>query len=171
MTAVRKTSLSLLLQEFNYPVSLAHEAVTVFLQARNQVTPYPDVVPVLKKLAKIYPLTSITNGNADVQYTPLNTYFHFSLTPAIVGTAKPSPDIFHRALDQAGVEPHQAIHIGDHPECDVMAAQQVGMQTIWINRSGIHWPADLPPPDATIQDFYGLEHFLSRQTQKLKTNL
>jgi putative hydrolase of the HAD superfamily len=163
LTAVRTTSLSLLLKEFGYPLALAQEAITVFLEARNRVTPYSDVVPVLERLARIYRLASLTNGNADVQCTPLKTHFHFSLTPAIVGAAKPAPDMFHKALEQAGVEPHQAVHIGDHPECDIIAAQQVGMHAIWINRTETSWPADLPPPDVTIKDFYELEYWLSQE--------
>ncbi|MGR6034537.1 MAG: HAD family hydrolase [Candidatus Nitrosoglobus sp.] len=165
LTAVRTASLSLLLQEFGYPLDLAQEAITVFLEARNRVTPYPDVVPVLERLAGIYRLASLTNGNADVQCTPLKTHFHFSLTPAIVGAAKPAPDMFHKALEQAGVEPHQAVHIGDHPECDIIAAQQVGMHAIWINRAETPWPVDLPPPDVTIKDFYELEHWLSQENE------
>jgi putative hydrolase of the HAD superfamily len=165
LTAVRTASLSLLLEEFGYPLDLAQEAVTVFLEARNEVTPYPDVVPVLEKLARIYCIASLTNGNADVQRTPLKPHFHFSLTPAIVGAAKPASDMFYQALKQAGVEPHQAVHIGDHPECDIIAAQRVGMRTIWINRAETSWPADFPPPDATIKDFYELEHWLLQNTE------
>lgn len=160
LTVVRVTSLGLLLAEFGYPLELAREAVNVFLEARNEVIPYPDVIPVLEKLTRIYCLASLTNGNADVQCTPLKPHFHFSLTPAIVGAAKPAPDMFHQALEQAGVEPHQAVHIGDHPECDIIAAQQVGMRAIWINRAETTWPADLLPPETTIKDFHELEHWL-----------
>jgi putative hydrolase of the HAD superfamily len=165
LTAVRVTSLGLLLEEAGYPLDLAQKAVAIFLEARNAVTPYADVVPVLKKLARMYRLASLTNGNADVQCTPLKTHFHFSLTPSIVGAAKPAPDMFHRALEQAGVEPHQAVHVGDHPECDIIAAQRVGMRAIWINRAETSWPVDFPPPDATIKDFYELEHWLLQETK------
>ncbi|ADE14991.1 HAD-superfamily hydrolase, subfamily IA, variant 3 [Nitrosococcus halophilus Nc 4] len=163
LTAVRATSLRLLLEEAGDSPDLAEEAIAVFLEARNWVTPYADVPPILEKLARTYRLASLTNGNADVQCTPLKAHFHFSLTPSIAGAAKPAPDMFRQALEQAGVEPHQAVHIGDHPECDVIAAQQVGMRAVWINRQETPWPADLPPPEATIKDFYELERWLLQE--------
>lgn len=164
LTAARLTSLRLLFEELDYPGELAEAAVAVFLEARNRVTPYADVVPVLERLAQTYCLASLTNGNADVHCTSLKPHFRFSFTPSIVGTAKPAPEMFHRALEQAGAKPHQAIHIGDHPECDVRAAQQVGMRAIWINRAEIPWPANLPHPDAIIKDFHELERWLSGET-------
>ncbi|WP_240761410.1 HAD family hydrolase [Nitrosococcus wardiae] len=163
LTAVRTTSLRLLLKESDDSPDLAEEAIGVFLEARNWVTPYADVPPVLEKLARTYRLASLTNGNADVQCTPLKAHFHFSLTPCIAGAAKPAPDMFQQALEQAGVEPHQAVHIGDHPECDVIAAQQVGMRAVWINRREAPWPADLPPPEVIIKDFHELERWLFQQ--------
>ncbi|ABA58535.1 HAD-superfamily hydrolase subfamily IA, variant 3 [Nitrosococcus oceani ATCC 19707] len=173
LTAVRTASLRLLLEEFGYSPGLAEEAIAIFLEARNWVTPYTDVPPVLEKLARTYRLASLTNGNADVQYTPLKAHFHFSLTPAIAGAAKPAPDMFYRALEQAGAEPHQAVHVGDHPECDIIAAQQVGMRAVWINRLETPWPADLPPPEATIKNFHEFEQWLLQETktQKPSANL
>ncbi|ADJ27964.1 HAD family hydrolase [Nitrosococcus watsonii] len=170
LTAVRIASLRLLLEESGHSPDLAEEAIAVFLQARNWVTPYPDVPPILEKLARTYHLTSLTNGNADIQYTPLKAHFHFSLTPAIAGAAKPAPDIFHQALEQAGVEPHQAVHVGDHPECDIIAAQQVGMRAVWINRLETPWPAGLPPPEATVKDFHEFEQWLLREAKMWKSS-
>lgn len=165
MTAVRTASLCLLLEEAGHPQDLAEQAIAVFLEARNRVTPYVDVPPVLERLAQSYRLASLTNGNADVQCTPLKAHFHFSLTPSLVGAAKPAPEMFQRALEQAGVEPHQAVHIGDHPECDVSAAQKIGMRALWINRLGAPWPSERQRPEAIIKDFYELERWLLQETQ------
>lgn len=74
LTAARLTSLRLLLEELDYPRELAEAAVAVFLKARNWVTPYADVVPVLERLAQTYCLASLTNGNADVT-------LHFAKAP------------------------------------------------------------------------------------------
>jgi FMN hydrolase / 5-amino-6-(5-phospho-D-ribitylamino)uracil phosphatase len=163
LTVVRTVSLRLLLREFNCCPDLAEEAIAVFLEARNRVTPYPDVLPVLGRLMRTYRLASLTNGNADVQRTPLRSHFHFSFTPSTAGAAKPTPTIFHCALERAGVEPHEAVHVGDHPELDVIAAQQVGMRAVWIKRSdNLCWPTDLPAPEATIKNFYEFEYWLAR---------
>lgn len=47
------------------------------------------------------------------------------------GIKKPDPRIFNVALKQLQVSPNEAIFVGDHPENDVKAAQDVGMKGIW----------------------------------------
>ena len=162
ITAVRMTSLRLLLKEFDYAPELAGEAMDVFLAARNRVSPFPDVYPVLQSLAQLYCIASITNGNADVKRTSLGSCFDFSLSAAQVGAPKPAPDLFQHAIQQAGVEPVQALHIGDDPLLDVEAARRVGMCTVWVNRKGAIWPEELPPPNVSVRDFYELASWLTQ---------
>jgi putative hydrolase of the HAD superfamily len=52
----------------------------------------------------------------------------------VLGVAKPQPAIFHAALDQAGVAPGVAIHVGDHPDVDGEAARAVGIAPVLIDR-------------------------------------
>lgn len=156
VTAVRQSSLSTLLEEFGYPLALAQEAMAIFLDVRNRVCPYPEVQWSLKQLMRDYCIVSLTNGNACVQLTPLRGYFHFSLTAAEVGAAKPAPDIFRQALDRSGVAAHRAVHVGDDPERDILAAQRIGMRTIWMNRTASMWPEDLPTPDAVVANMQEL---------------
>lgn len=47
-----------------------------------------------------------------------------------VGFAKPQPEIFLHALDQLGVEPLDAMFVGDRLETDVQGAANVGMTTV-----------------------------------------
>ncbi|MDZ7825510.1 MAG: HAD hydrolase-like protein [Gammaproteobacteria bacterium] len=39
------------------------------------------------------------------------------------------------ALQEAGVGADAAVHVGDHPDDDIRGAAQVGMATVWVNRS------------------------------------
>jgi HAD superfamily hydrolase (TIGR01509 family) len=156
VTAVRQSSLCFLLEEFDYPQALAQEAMAVFLEVRNRVNPFPDVQRTLTQLMRDYCVVSVTNGNANVQLTPLAGHFHFSLSAADVGAAKPAPDIFHQALDHSAVAAHRALHVGDDPELDILAAQRVGMHTVWMNRNASMWPEDLPPPDANVENMHEL---------------
>ncbi len=146
LTRVRLESLEGLLIEHDYPAALAGEAVGLFRRYRNQVEPYTDVQPALARLSARYLLVSVTNGNAEVDQTPLNGLFHLSLSAADVGAAKPDPALFRHALEWAGVEPRQCLHIGDDPVRDVDAACRFGIDTAWINRGEASWPADLEPP-------------------------
>ncbi len=46
--------------------------------------------------------------------------------------SKPAPGIFRRTLAELGVEPREAVFVGDTPELDVVGPQQVGMWTVQV---------------------------------------
>jgi len=48
------------------------------------------------------------------------------------GECKPAPGVFRRTLSALGVEPAEAVFVGDTPELDVAGPQQVGMWTVQI---------------------------------------
>lgn len=161
VTAVRRHSLTSLLNRFNYPTSLVEDAMAVFAQHRNRITPYPDAAPSLQQLRQQHQLVSLTNGNADPEQTPLRGLFHHSLTAADAGHAKPHPRLFEMAMALTGSGPEQTLHIGDEPWLDVDAARQHGLTAIWINRSGQAWPDELPPPAAEFSDLSTVPDWLS----------
>lgn len=137
-TALRKTSLCIAAEASGYDHRVVEPAFAVFLEARQRVTPYSDVVPVLQKLRGAgYCLGSLTNGTADVQRTGLGHLFDFSLTAAAIGMAKPHPRMFEEACRQARVATAELAHIGDEPETDLAGAQNAGVTAIWINRRGL----------------------------------
>lgn len=152
ITELRRLSLHCLLQDYEYPGDLAQQAIDVFLERRNRVEPYPEVPGVLRRLGRQCWLVATTNGNADVERTPLRGLFHFAINAAQAGAAKPAPELFLQALEWAGVQPHQALHLGDDPVLDVGGARRVGMHTVWVNRSGRAWPEEQPRADLTVAD-------------------
>lgn len=50
--------------------------------------------------------------------------------PLIIG--KPQPGIFQAILERAGVEPSQALVIGDNPDSDMVAAHRAGIDSILV---------------------------------------
>jgi putative hydrolase of the HAD superfamily len=61
------------------------------------------------------------------------------------GVPKPHKDVFHAALEQLGVEPQHAVHVGDLRHTDIRGARAVGMGTVRIND---HHDDLTPLPDA-----------------------
>jgi putative hydrolase of the HAD superfamily len=53
----------------------------------------------------------------------------------------------------------ETLHVGDHPELDIVGAKEAGLCTAWINRSGMAWPQHLLQPDvivATVGELHGI---------------
>ena len=63
----------------------------------------------------------------------LNRWLEVVVVSSRAGAAKPSPKPFRLALEQLGVPPQQAWHIGDSPE-DVEGACAAGLQPILLRR-------------------------------------
>ena len=68
----------------------------------------------------------------------------FVVASGTVGFAKPSPEIFLQALARAGVDPQEALYIGDTYVLDVLGARAVGMHAVLIDRDGASPPLDCP---------------------------
>jgi HAD superfamily hydrolase (TIGR01509 family) len=67
---------------------------------------------------------------ADLDALGLSQLFDVCVFSSDVGFAKPAPEIFMRALDQIGVNPLAAMHVGDSLTGDVQAAANLGMTTV-----------------------------------------
>ncbi|HYN77392.1 MAG TPA: HAD family hydrolase [Lamprocystis sp. (in: g-proteobacteria)] len=161
---VRRRSLAIILTELGYPPDRAEhwaeQALAVFMAQRNRIEPFADAEPVLRRLAADYRLVSITNGNADPELTPLAGVFDHHVTAARAGAAKPDPAVFGLALELAGCTAAQCLHLGDEPYLDVEAARHLGIEAVWVNRSGRSWPADLAPPTLTVTDLHQVADWL-----------
>lgn len=78
-----------------------------------------------------------------------------------LGIAKRNPLLYRRAVEGAGVEPSEALHVGDHAANDVDPAAAAGLRTVWHHGTGKHSgliPAK--PPDHEIRDFTELREVL-----------
>lgn len=128
---------------------LAAEAFAVFLEARHEVQLFEAVDETLEQLCADYRLGVITNGNADVRRLEVGRHFDFIVHSEQLARPKPHPEPFLEALRLAGCEPRQCLHVGDHVDHDIRAAQRLGIATLWVNRHGIRWPGG-EPPSATV---------------------
>ena len=110
---------------------------------------FPDVLPALERLRAAGVATAIIS-NADEDVTALCTHLAFAdrvdliVTSALVGWEKPDPRTFRAALDPLGVDPADALHVGDQPRSDVAGALGVGMRAMLLDRYARHRDAPVP---------------------------
>jgi putative hydrolase of the HAD superfamily len=62
-------------------------------------------------------------------------YFDAFVSSADVGLSKPNPSPFLKALGEVGLEPHEAIFVGDTAETDIAGARAAGMRAVLLERS------------------------------------
>jgi HAD superfamily hydrolase (TIGR01509 family) len=104
---------------------------------------YPDVVPALIRLREAGVQRAVIS-NADADVTELCRAMEFAhemdliVTSALVGYEKPDARTFRAALEPLGVDPADALHIGDQPNSDVVGALAIGMQAALIDRYHRH---------------------------------
>ncbi|EIJ42692.1 haloacid dehalogenase superfamily enzyme, subfamily IA [Beggiatoa alba B18LD] len=156
---LRKMGLAQAAVEAGYKAEIAEPAFEIFQQARHQVTFYPDVLPVLKRLQKRYILGTLTNGSADINRVGLGDIMSFSLMASDVNAAKPHPALFEAACQRASARPEEVVHVGDDEDCDVAGALAVGMKAVWLNRI-YKTPSGKYQPHAIITNLGELERLL-----------
>jgi len=134
---------------------LAQQAFDVFVQARHDVHFFDDALDVLTQLQRHYLIGAITNGNASPTRLGLDHLFAFTISAEQLQRPKPHADPFEAALARAQCHAHEAVHIGDHIEHDVLGAIAAGLHTIWVNRTEEDWPETAMPdtarPDAIVR--------------------
>ena len=102
--------------------------------------PFPDA-PLLADLHERHRLALVTNGAACLQREKLErsglaAHFDAVVVSGDLGIGKPDPAVFRHALSLVGVEPADAVMIGDTVERDIDGALALGLRAVWINRFG-----------------------------------
>ncbi len=160
LSEARRVHLRELADEFNHDYDWIETAFEVFYQARQKVTLYEDVEPVLAELKSRYTLVALTNGNAHINLTGLSDYFDFQVSAADVSVAKPDPAMFERAMQQAGARPEQTLHVGDHPLHDIRGARNAGVDVAWLRRDSQPWDLEEDEPDLQFDNLFELKDWL-----------
>ncbi|MEW5936465.1 MAG: HAD family hydrolase [Candidatus Thermoplasmatota archaeon] len=116
---------------------------------RAELRLYEDVIPTLKELrSRGLKLGTITNGFeeevADVMsHLPIDTgFFDIIVGCDTTGAEKPDPQPFLHAASRLGMNPEDALFVGDSYEKDYLGALGTGMRALLILREG-----ELPAPE------------------------
>jgi 2-haloalkanoic acid dehalogenase type II len=156
LSFLRRETIARLAQTVGYDRDIAHEAFEHWFVARNRVEPYVEVLPALGILKSRFRLATLTNGNADLARIGLAHHFEVTLSAGALGCAKPDARVYETLCSALTLKPAEILFVGDEPHADVVGPRSVGMQTVWVNRGGAAWPAELPEADACITDLTGL---------------
>jgi 2-haloalkanoic acid dehalogenase type II len=101
--------------------------------------PFQESIATLKQLKKTYKLGLLSNTHELIFDRVRREYKFDSLFDAVVpsyetGLLKPEPEIFQLILGKLGVEPHEAVMVGDSLRDDVLGAEAMGMRGILVDR-------------------------------------
>ncbi len=79
-----------------------------------------------------------------------------------VGVSKPHTRIFLATLDRLGVQPHEAVHIGDLTHSDIAGAKAIGMYAVRLTANYDDANRSVEP-DAVVKSYAEFEAWLAEQ--------
>ncbi len=122
---------------------------------------YPHVkvtlVELLKRGLKLAVISDAPRREAWLRlcYLQLHHMFDIVLAHEDTGEYKPSPVPFTIVLEKLGIEPDEALMIGDWPERDIAGAKRLGIKTVFA-RYGDTFGTSVSGADYDIDSIYSL---------------
>jgi putative hydrolase of the HAD superfamily len=135
--------------------AIADEVVALrYSSTREMLRARPGAVETLRELRERgYRVGLITICSEDVPEiwgeTPFAGLFDSTVFSCAVGLRKPDPRIYRLACEELGVEPDEAIFVGDGANDELAGAERVGMRAVLIHRAGEE------PPWEELRDWSG----------------
>ena len=131
-----------------YRNNLVEDAFAVFISRRHEVKLFDGVEIALKQLSKNFLLGVLTNGNADIFRFNIGKYFSFSVSSLEAKNSKPNRAHFDKAIEiMENIKFDEILHIGDHQVNDILAAYNLGIESLWFNNNESTWDQNFPKPD------------------------
>ena len=134
-----------------------------YFEAYPTFARFPDVDPVLDRLAGRHRLALVSNIDDDLlAVTDLGRRFDLVCTAERARGYKPDGALFRYLLREGGVEPAGLLHSGQSQRTDMVGAKPLGIPVAWINRRGLTLDPDVPRPDHELSDLRGLLDLVER---------
>ena len=99
---------------------------------------YPEVAEVLEQLRSRFQLAVISNFDGRLrfilQHLGISKYFSHVFISSELGTDKPDPEIFRRAVTIMHLNANEVLHVGDGPKRDWKAAEAAGLSVFRLDR-------------------------------------
>lgn len=118
---------------------------------------YRDTLSTLQALHGKYALGLVSDAQEsflepEIRMLGLEGFFDVIIVSSHHGFHKPDPRMFSLALAQLGLEPHEAVYVGDHLDRDICGARRARLHTVLVRRDGTPEPRNPAcKPDLTIR--------------------
>jgi len=114
------------------------EAMASKVAELERVRLFQDVVPTINALRargiKTAILTTIPSWRFQHILEANQVKIDFICTAKEARAVKPNPKIYETVLKKLGVQPNEALMVGDDPKTDVIPAKKMGMKTVMLCR-------------------------------------
>jgi 2-haloacid dehalogenase len=142
-------------------------AVDHIMSGFGELTVHPDVPDGLRALKQSgHRLVTLTNGStqvSEVLFTNagVRDQFEALLSVEDAGIWKPAPKAYEYAARTCGTDLSEMLLVAVHP-WDIDGAARAGMETAWINRTGVPYPQSLTAPSMQATGLTDLAGRLAR---------
>ena len=140
-------------------VSYTDNAVTEFLKTYKELQPFDDAIQGLRMLSERYKLVALSNGEQwyleELLHYNVPISFDAIISVDQVGTFKPSPGIYRKAVQRLGCEPGEIMMVAAH-SFDILGAQACGFRAAYVDRYGLPTEVSEYQPDIIVDDFVEL---------------
>ena len=137
-------------------VEFTNAEVEQFMRAWQQLTPFPDVVAALPRLASDFRLVALSNGDRSfldhLVADRIKYDFDEVISVDVFGAFKPHPAVYRGAARILGLEPHEVMMVSSN-SFDVMGARMCGNRGAFVNRYALPYEDTPYVPDVTVKDF------------------
>jgi putative hydrolase of the HAD superfamily len=154
MADLRADCFAALADERGHDPALGRAVADAFERERDQshVALLSGVEAALDALGEAHALGVVTNGPRDAQSTKLRAVGLDERVETVVYAAaetapKPDPEPFERALEDLGVAPARAVHVGDSAS-DVAGAANAGLRSVLVGDAAVDPEPTFSVPDA-----------------------
>jgi 2-haloacid dehalogenase len=126
--------------------------VARIMEGWRELTPFPDAVPGLSRLATRFRLVALSNGERELLTHLVKNRIGHEFAAAIsvqeVGVFKPHPQVYRYAARVLGAEPCELMMVSSH-SFDVVGARASGYRGAYVNRYDL--PYDETPYRSDVE--------------------
>jgi 2-haloacid dehalogenase len=137
-------------------VPFQYEEVDRFMQAWQNLSPFPDVGDGLRELQGRFKLVALSNGELWYLRHLVSERIHFDFQEVIsveaAGFFKPHPAVYRAAARMLKAEPYELMMVSAN-SFDVMGARACGYRGAWVDRYKVPFEETPYRPDIVAQDF------------------